>query len=85
MLFLIAFWVYNDGIGTIIKMAAIYGTDVGIGSSTMVGAILMTQFVGIPFLYRFRPFGAKDRRTKSCIYLGLNGLYANFDRRLFYD
>ena len=30
LLFLTAFWIYNDGIGTIIKMATIYGAEVGI-------------------------------------------------------
>ena len=29
--FLLAFWLYNDGIGTIIKMATIYGSEIGIG------------------------------------------------------
>ncbi len=28
---LIAFLIYNDGIGTIIRMATIYGTEIGIG------------------------------------------------------
>lgn len=69
-LFLLAFWVYNDGIGTIIKMAAIYGSDVGIGQSTLVGAILMTQFVGIPFSIAFGHLAQKIG-AKRCIYLGL--------------
>ena len=49
MKFLVAFWLYNDGIGTIIKMATIYGSEIGIGQKELVGALLMTQFVGIPF------------------------------------
>ncbi|MCL4244559.1 MAG: MFS transporter, partial [Candidatus Dadabacteria bacterium] len=32
-LFLAAFWVYNDGIGTIIKMATIYGAEIGISQT----------------------------------------------------
>jgi len=51
--FLIAFWLYNDGIGTIIRMAAIYGREVGIGQSDLIGALLLTQFVGIPFALFF--------------------------------
>ena len=47
--FLLAFWLYNDGIGTIIRMAAIYGSQVGIGMTSLVGALLLTQFVGVPF------------------------------------
>ena len=48
-LVLLAFLLYNDGINTIIRMAAIYGTDLGIGSSTLLLGILMVQFIGIPF------------------------------------
>ncbi len=48
LLFLAAFWVYNDGIGTIIKMATAYGDEIGIGLTDMVAALILTQFVGIP-------------------------------------
>ncbi len=48
MLFLVAFWFYNDGIGTIVKMATAYGDEIGIGLSDMMIALLITQFVGIP-------------------------------------
>jgi UMF1 family MFS transporter len=47
--FLLAFLIYNDGIGTIIGVAAIYGAELGFGSTQMVLALLMVQFVGIPF------------------------------------
>lgn len=47
-LFLVAFWIYSDGIGTIIKLAVIYGTELGIGSTALIGALVVTQFVGIP-------------------------------------
>ncbi len=49
MKFLIAFWLYNDGIGTIIGVAAIYGSALGLGTTEIVGALLLVQFVGIPF------------------------------------
>jgi UMF1 family MFS transporter len=51
--FLLAFWLYNDGIGTIIRMAAIYGREVGIDQSDLIGALLLTQFIGIPFALLF--------------------------------
>jgi MFS transporter, UMF1 family len=71
--FIIAFWLYNDGIGTIIKMATIYGAEIGIGTTDLVGALLLTQFVGIPFSILF---GKLARRigTKPSIFLGL-GVY----------
>lgn len=51
--FLLAFWLYSDGIGTVIKMAAIYGTEIGIGQSDLIGALLLVQFAGIPFTFLF--------------------------------
>jgi UMF1 family MFS transporter len=53
LIFIIAFWIYNDGIGTIIKMATIYGAEIGIGQIDLIGALLLTQFVGIPFSLMF--------------------------------
>jgi UMF1 family MFS transporter len=69
-LFLIAFWIYNDGIGTIIKMATIYGAEIGIDQTTLIGALLMTQFVGIPFALAFGRL-ATYIGTKNSILLGL--------------
>ncbi len=47
--FLLAYWLYNDGIGTIIIMAVIFGAEIGIGQSHLISAILLVQFVAIPF------------------------------------
>jgi UMF1 family MFS transporter len=69
-LFLAAFWIYNDGIGTIIKMATIYGAEIGIGERALIGALLMTQFVGIPFSFAFG-WLARYLGTKNSIMLGL--------------
>ena len=52
-IFLVAYWIYNDGIGTIIKMATAYGAEIGIGMSQMMGALVLTQAVGIPFAFLF--------------------------------
>jgi MFS transporter, UMF1 family len=69
-LFLVAFWFYNDGIGTIIKMATIYGAEIGITQTTLIGTLLMVQFVGIPFAFLFG-WLAKKIGTKKSIYLSL--------------
>lgn len=68
--FLLAFWLYNDGIGTIIRMAAIYGSSLGIPMAQLVGALLATQFVAFPFSIAF---GAMAGRTgsKRAILIGL--------------
>ena len=71
--FLLAFWLYNDGIGTIIKMATIYGNEIGIGQTDLIGALLMVQFVGIPFSFAFG-WLAKKLGTKNSIFLSL-GVY----------
>jgi UMF1 family MFS transporter len=72
--FLLSFWLYNDGIGTIIKMATIYGSEIGIGMIDLIGALLLTQFVGIPFSLFFGRFSGRIG-TKRSIMIGL-GWYA---------
>ncbi|MBN1286332.1 MAG: MFS transporter [Anaerolineae bacterium] len=66
--FLVAFWIYNDGIGTIIGVAAIYGAALGIGSVEIVGALLMVQFVGVPFAIVFGRIPRPDE-TRRAFYL----------------
>lgn len=68
--FLLAFWLYNDGIGTIIKMATIYGAEIGIGSTDLIGTLLLVQFVGIPFSFFFGWLAGKIG-TKRAIYITL--------------
>ena len=71
--FLVAFWLYNDGIGTIIKMATIYGDEIGIDANSLIIVLLIVQFVGIPFSFAFG-WLAKKIGTKKSIYLSL-GVY----------
>jgi MFS transporter, UMF1 family len=52
-LMLLAFLIYNDGIGTIIRMATVYGDEIGLHQNTMITSILLVQFVGIPFSFLF--------------------------------
>lgn len=73
-LFLIAFLVYANGIGTIITMATIYGAEIGIGQTTLIGTLLMVQFVAIPFAFLFGWLAGKIG-TKKSIYLALS-IYA---------
>ncbi len=47
-IFLIAYWIYNDGIGTIIKMATAYGSEIGIGLNDLILALVLVQLIGIP-------------------------------------
>jgi UMF1 family MFS transporter len=70
LLMLLAFLIYNDGIGTIIRMATVYGEELRIDRSVMIGAVVVVQFVGIPFAFLF---GAMAGRigVKRAILLGL--------------
>lgn len=47
--FLLAYFIYIDGVGTIIGVAAIYGAELGFGSLELILALLLVQFAGIPF------------------------------------
>ena len=52
-LMLVAFLLYNDGIQTIIRMASIYGAEIGIDRNAQVAAFVMVQFVGVPCAFLF--------------------------------
>ncbi len=67
---LIAYLIYGDGIGTIIRMAAVYGAEIGIDRGHMIGAIVMVQFVGVPFSFLFGMLAGRIG-TKRAIFLGL--------------
>lgn len=73
-LMFIAMLLYQDGIQTIIRMAGVYGAEVGIDQTSQIAAFVMVQFVGIPFAFLF---GALGRRlgTKRCIFIAI-GVYA---------
>jgi UMF1 family MFS transporter len=70
---LLAFLIYNDGIGTIIRMAVIYGQEIGIDRGALIGAILMVQFIGFPFAFLFGALAGRIG-TKRAILIGL-GVY----------
>ena len=69
-LMLLAFLIYNDGIGTIIRMATIYGTEIGIGRGSLIASILVVQFVGIPCAFLFGGLAGRIGAKRS-IFLGL--------------
>ena len=70
LLMLGAFMIYNDGISTIIRMATVYGSEIGLGPSDMIPAVLLVQFIGIPFAFAFG-WLAERMGTKRAILLGL--------------
>jgi UMF1 family MFS transporter len=66
--FVVSFLIYNDGIGTIIGVAAIYGAELGFGSLELVLALLLVQFVGIPYSLIFGRLPSK-KETRRPFYL----------------
>ena len=69
-LMLVAFLIYNDGISTIQKMAAAYGTELGIPQGSVIAAILIVQFVGIPATFLFGSLAGR-MGAKGAIFAGL--------------
>ncbi len=47
-IFLIAYWLYIDGVDTITRMSVAYGSDIGLEASTMITALIVVQFIAFP-------------------------------------
>jgi MFS transporter, UMF1 family len=59
-LMLIAFLIYNDGTQTIIKMATAYGKEeMGLATDVLIGAVVLVQFIGVPFAFLFGRIGTR--------------------------
>jgi UMF1 family MFS transporter len=70
--FLIAFWLYSDGIGTIVKMATVYGREVGIGRNHLIGALLLVQLLAAPASLAFGRIAGRIG-PKPAVIFGLMG------------
>lgn len=62
--FLLAFFFYIDGVYTIIDMSTAYGSALGLGSTDMLLALLVTQFVAFPFAILFGKLSQKGMSEK---------------------
>jgi UMF1 family MFS transporter len=69
-LMLVAFLLYNDGIQTIIRMASIYGAEVGIDQNAQIAAFVLVQFVGVPCSFLFGAMAARIG-AKQGVFLAL--------------
>ncbi|MCK4548957.1 MAG: MFS transporter [Candidatus Krumholzibacteria bacterium] len=58
-LFLLAYWLYIDGVDTIVRMAVDYGMSIGLERNDLILALLVTQFVGFPSAIAFGRLGAR--------------------------
>lgn len=66
--YMASFWFFNDGINTVIVMATIYGAGIGIETSDLIIALLITQFVGWPCTILFGRLAARFGSKRMLYY-----------------
>lgn len=69
-LFLLAYWLYIDGVATIIRMAVDYGMAIGLPSNSLITALLLVQFIGFPATLVFGRIGERFG-AKRGLWIGL--------------
>ncbi|MDX8410644.1 MAG: MFS transporter, partial [Mariprofundaceae bacterium] len=73
LLFLIAYWLYIDGVDTVIRMAVDYGMSLGLATGDLITALLITQFVGFPAALIFGRLGTR-LGAKAALFIAI-GVY----------
>lgn len=71
--FLVAYWLYIDGVGTVIQMAVDYGMSLGFDDKSLIVALLVTQFIGFPAALVFGKLGQRIGARRA-ILIGI-GVY----------
>ncbi|XGC81969.1 MFS transporter [Bdellovibrio bacteriovorus] len=51
--FMVAYWLYIDGVYTVMTMAVDFGVSIGFEAKDLIAALLITQFIGFPCAYYF--------------------------------
>lgn len=67
-LFLLAYWIYIDGVDTVIRMAVDYGLSLGLPSSSLIVALLITQFVGFPAALLYGRVGEQLGEVRAILF-----------------
>lgn len=70
LLFLVAYWIYSDGIGTIIKLAGPFGKSLGVPDQSLLLAIVLSNLIGVPCALGFGRL-ARAIGPKGAILAGL--------------
>ncbi|MDG2208182.1 MAG: MFS transporter, partial [Pirellulales bacterium] len=73
LIFLLAYWLYIDGVNTVVSMASNYGKTLGFSTSTMLGTLIVVQLVGVPSTLLVTHLASKYR-AKPFLFGGI-GLY----------
>ena len=58
-MFLLAYWLYIDGVDTVIRMAVTFGQALGFPDDSLIIALLLVQFVGFPAAIAFGRLGER--------------------------
>jgi UMF1 family MFS transporter len=66
-IYLIAYFLYIDGVGAVISLATNYGATLGLGTTGMIFALLLTQLVAVPFSILFSKLSGKFGAIKMII------------------
>ena len=66
-IYLIAYFLYIDGVGAVISLATNYGATLGLGTTGMILALLVTQLVAVPFSIMFSKLSGKFGAIKMII------------------
>ncbi len=59
LMFLLGYWLYIDGVDTVIRMAVDYGLALGFEARDLIAALLLTQFIGFPAALAFGWLGGR--------------------------
>jgi len=88
--FLMAYWLYEDGVATIVRMAVKVGSSMGFAAGDLITAILMVQFIGFPAALLYNWFGTRVG-IKNAVLIAIGGYgiitllgYFMTDRAHFY-
>ena len=70
VIFLLAYWLYIDGVDSIVRMAVDYGQSLGFDTNSLIKALLMTQFIAFPAAVGFGYLGTAIG-TRKALLLGI--------------
>ena len=70
LLFLVAYWLYIDGVDTIIRMAVDYAMAIGFDPNSLILALLLVQFIGFPATLLFAKL-AQKYDTKKALFVAI--------------
>ena len=74
-IFLAAYFLYIDGVGTVIKLATAYGTDLGLSAETLLVMLLVVQLVAFPCALIYGRLAQRsERATRTLLLVGI-GIY----------